>query len=66
MATKKQALDLPCCAQCTAGVFEPGAETGECRLYPMEWLEEEGEIIACHRPASIDGWCRQFERRCNA
>ena len=62
-APKKQNPDLPCCAHCRAGVFEPGAEWGECRLYPMDWVEEDGKLIACHKGASIDGWCMQFVRR---
>lgn len=69
MAKKPKLPDdcMPKCEDCNAGVFQKDEAAGECHLLPMEWTYVgDGDIVARWRPCVRHGWCRHFERKCNA
>lgn len=66
MAKKLPGDCMPKCGDCNAGQFQKGSDVGECRLLPMDWVVIADSPVLMWKGCYRDGWCRHFERRCNA
>jgi hypothetical protein len=63
MAKKLPDDCMPRCENCNAAEFEPGADVGECRLLPMDWVVVSDTPVAMWKPCYRDGYCRHFMRK---